>query len=210
MKRISTPRFGYALGTVMVLALIMLAAVGALLAYATNEYRSARRNELATAAFHLAERGIGSREAMERFRLGYANRTLGLRLPAKNRKLGADLRGRLTKIGIYRETGHEHFSGSLVVPIFGDQGEVVQLYGRKTTPRLRPGTPLHLWLPGPRHGVWNRDGIHGATADSARTDSPTGVWHSDLPHPTPASRMTFWIATSSAPTSCSTFASEKM
>ncbi len=109
---------------------------------------------------YLTERGIGSREAVDRFRLGYANRTLGLRLPAKNRKLGADLRGRLTKIGIYRETGHEHLSGSLVIPIFGELGEVVQLYGRKTTPNLRAGTPLHLCLPGPMRGVWNRRGAH--------------------------------------------------
>jgi hypothetical protein len=111
---------------------------------------------------YLTERAIGSREAVDRFRLGYANRTLGLRLPAKNRRLGADLRGRLTRIGIYRDTGHEHLSGSLVIPIFGEQGEVVQLYGRKTTPNLRAGTPLHLWLPGPMRGIWNREGVSGA------------------------------------------------
>jgi hypothetical protein len=110
----------------------------------------------------LDERAIGSREAVERFRLGYANRTLGLRLPPKNRKLGEALRGRLTRIGIYRETGHEHFSGSLVVPIFGAKGEAVQLYGRKTTPNLRAGTALHLWLPGARPGIWNLEGIAGA------------------------------------------------
>lgn len=58
MKTPSSRRAGFALGTVLVLALIMLASVGALLAYATNEYRSARRNQLATEAFHLAEQGI--------------------------------------------------------------------------------------------------------------------------------------------------------
>lgn len=134
-----------------------------LLRQAVDYYHSTLRGS-PEALTWLAERGIGSREAMERFRLGYANRTLGLRLPAKNRKLGADLRGRLTKIGIYRESGHEHFSGSLVVPVVGEQGEVLQLYGRKTTPRLRPGTPLHLWLPGPMRGVWNREGVLGAKA----------------------------------------------
>lgn len=49
---------GFALGTVLVLSLIMLAAVGALLGYSTNEYRAARRNQYATEAFHLAEEGI--------------------------------------------------------------------------------------------------------------------------------------------------------
>ncbi|MBK8476088.1 MAG: hypothetical protein IPL39_07170 [Opitutaceae bacterium] len=52
------PLAGFALGTVMVLALIMLAAVGALLGYATNELRAAHRNQLATQAFHLAEQGV--------------------------------------------------------------------------------------------------------------------------------------------------------
>lgn len=58
MNTSPSTRSGYALGTVMVLALIMLAAVGSLIAYATNEYRSAHRNQLATEAFHLAEQGI--------------------------------------------------------------------------------------------------------------------------------------------------------
>src|SRR5512142_520405 len=70
---------------------------------------------------YLERRGIG-REAVDRFRLGYANRTLGLRLPASDRKLGADLRGRLTRLGVYRESGHEHFAGSLVVPVLGGDG----------------------------------------------------------------------------------------
>ena len=29
------------------------------------------------------------------------------------------------------------------------------MYGRKITPNLREGTPLHLYLPGPHRGVWN-------------------------------------------------------
>ena len=29
------------------------------------------------------------------------------------------------------------------------------MYGRKITPGLREGTPLHLYLPGPHRGVWN-------------------------------------------------------
>lgn len=58
MKTTTTRRSGFALGTVMVLALIMLAAVGALLGFAVNESRSAFRNQLATSAFHRAEQGI--------------------------------------------------------------------------------------------------------------------------------------------------------
>ena len=73
---------------------------------------------------------------IERFRLGFANRTLGYRLPEKNRVAGAELRGRLQKLGIYRESGHEHFNGSVVIPIFDLSGQVAQMYGRKITRRI--------------------------------------------------------------------------
>ncbi len=104
---------------------------------------------------YLARRGLQSAEMVEQFRLGFANRTLGYGLPQKDRSTGAELRGRLQRLGIFRESGHEHFNGSVVIPIFNREGEVVQMYGRKITPGLRPGTPLHLYLPGPHRGVWN-------------------------------------------------------
>ncbi len=110
---------------------------------------------------YLERRGIASRELIEQHRLGYANRTLGLRLPATQLKAGAEVRGRLQKAGILRDSGHEHFNGSLVVPIFDQQGHVVEVYGRKLLDNLRPGTPLHLYLPGPHRGVWNERGLVG-------------------------------------------------
>jgi hypothetical protein len=60
---------------------------------------------------YLESRGLKNPEMLERFQLGFANRTLGYRLPDKNRKEGAELRGRLQKLGILRESGHEHFMG---------------------------------------------------------------------------------------------------
>jgi DNA primase len=104
---------------------------------------------------YLARRGIGSQEAIRTFRLGYANRTLGYRLPASNRVEGAAIRGQLQRIGLWRESGHEHFNGSIVIPVIAESGEVTEVYGRKITHGLRPGTPLHLYLPGPHRGVWN-------------------------------------------------------
>ncbi len=56
---------------------------------------------------YLARRRIGHPEAIETFRLGFAGRTLGLRLPGKRRKEGAELRGRLEALGIFRASGHE-------------------------------------------------------------------------------------------------------
>jgi len=101
--------------------------------------------------------GEAAQAAINTFKLGFANRTLGLRLPEKNRVAGAKIRHQLIEIGLYRESGHEHFNGSLVIPVLDDAGNVVEMYGRKITDRLRPGTPLHLYLPGPHRGVWNRD-----------------------------------------------------
>ncbi|MDQ1925114.1 toprim domain-containing protein, partial [Massilia pseudoviolaceinigra] len=84
-----------------------------------------------------------------------ANRTLGYRLPAKTVKAGAELKGRLQGIGILRETGHEHFNGSVVVPVIDIGGNVTEAYARKLRDDLRTGTPTHLYLPGPHQGVWN-------------------------------------------------------
>ncbi len=108
---------------------------------------------------YLEARGLQSSEMIDRFQMGFANRTLGYRLPRSNRVSGAEMRGRLQKLGVYRESGHEHFNGSVVIPIFNLQGEVVEMYGRKITPGLREGTPLHLYLPGPHRGVWNEEAL---------------------------------------------------
>lgn len=104
---------------------------------------------------YLKARGIDSMEAIEHFKLGYADRTLGLRLPQKNRIAGAEIRTRLQKIGIVRDSGHEHFNGSLIVPVCDEGGNVLEVYGRKLLDNLRAGTPKHLYLPGPHRGLFN-------------------------------------------------------
>ena len=109
---------------------------------------------------YLRGRGIYHEEAVERFRLGFADRTLGLRIPEANRKAGAEIRTRLQSLGLMRESGHEHFSGSVVLPIFTAGGEIGEMYGRKITPHLRKGTPLHLYLQGPHEGIWNADALN--------------------------------------------------
>src|SRR5690606_28790983 len=108
---------------------------------------------------YLEKRGLRSQEMVERFRLGFANRTLAYRLPQKNRRAGAEVRGKLQAVGILRDSGHEHFNGSLVIPIFDAENRVVHAYGRKITPGLRKGTPLHLYLRGPHRGVWNLEAL---------------------------------------------------
>ncbi|MDJ0766608.1 MAG: toprim domain-containing protein [Myxococcota bacterium] len=112
---------------------------------------------------YLEKRGLQSGEAIDRFKLGYANRTLGYHLPQKNRQAGAEIRGQLESIGVFRQSGHEHFSGSLVIPVFDTSGCITEVYGRKITRGLRKGTPLHLYLPGPHRGVWNIQALEAST-----------------------------------------------
>ncbi len=118
-------------------------------------YYTATLKESPEALAYLQKRGIDSAEAVELFRLGFANRTLGYHIPAKGSAEGTALRGRLQEMGIYRASGHEHFTGSLVIPVTDERGIVHEVYGRKINDNLRKGTPLHLYLPGPHRGVWN-------------------------------------------------------
>jgi len=108
---------------------------------------------------YLQSRGLDHPEMVAHFRLGFSNRTLGYRLPEKNRKEGAEVRGRLQRLGILRESGHEHFNGSVVIPIIDLDAKVADMYGRKITEGLRAGTPLHMYLPGPHKGVWNEEAL---------------------------------------------------
>ena len=101
-------------------------------------------------------------ELIERFRLGYADRTLGLSAaPRRTARPGPRCGGGCRRLGVLRESGHEHLRGSLVIPIFDAHGRVANLYGRKTRDDLRPGTPDHLYLPGPHRGVFNVGGVRG-------------------------------------------------
>ena len=111
---------------------------------------------------YLQARGLDHPELIARFKLGYANRTLGLRLPEKSRVAGAEIRARLQTLGLYRDTGREHFNGSLIVPVIDAHGFVTEVYGRKLLDHLRAGTPKHLYLPGPHRGVWNSEALQAS------------------------------------------------
>jgi DNA primase len=131
----------------------------------TADYYHERLQATSEAREYLAVRGLVHPELIGHFKLGLADRTLGLRLPDKTRKAGAEIRTRLQKIGLYRDSGHEHFNGSLVVPVFDEAGHVVELYGRKLRDDLRAGTPKHLYLPaseGRGRGVFNGAALVGA------------------------------------------------
>jgi DNA primase catalytic core len=111
---------------------------------------------------YLKQRGLNHPEMIDHFKLGFANRTLAYRLPEKNRKAGAQIRTQLQRIGILRESGHEHFNGSLVIPIINHH-QVKEVYGRKINHQLRKGTPMHLYLPGAHQGIFNVEALRAST-----------------------------------------------
>ena len=126
-------------------------------------YYHERLKQSASARAYLASRGLDSDELIDRFQIGFADRTLGLRLPMKNRNEGETLRTRLAALGLWRESGHEHFNGCITVPLFNDAGHVVSFYGRRVSrPAATRGEFKHLYPPGPHRGLFNPDGIRNA------------------------------------------------
>ena len=144
------------------------------------DYYHQRLLQTPDALAYLEKRGLASNEAVTHFRLGFSDRTLGLRVPAAQRKDGAALREKLLALGVLRESGHEHLCGSLVVPILDAAGKVKGMYGRKVTQRLRAGTALHLYLPGPHRGVFN---------EAALAEGGTVILCEAL-----LDALTFWVA----------------
>lgn len=108
---------------------------------------------------YLEKRGLHNRDLIKTFKLGVCDRTLGYHIPKKNRKDGKIIRGKLQSLGILKANGHEHFRGSLVIPVFDEQGQVSEVYGRRLG-KAKNG-PSHLYLPGPHRGVFNLAGFKG-------------------------------------------------
>ena len=107
---------------------------------------------------YLESRGLDDEKMVKKFKIGLADRTLGLRLPHKNRLQGKAVRERLESLGVFRKTsGHEHLNGCLTVPITTEKGETVQLYGRRLGKTAKDNR--HLYLARPLAGIFNPDAL---------------------------------------------------
>jgi DNA primase len=127
------------------------------LAEAIAIYHATLKDSPAALAY-LEKRGLGSMALIDHFQLGFANRTLGARLADKGQRHAARWRRQLQQLGIVRSSGHEHFAGSIIIPIVDDTGRVCEVYGRKIG-SPRKGFSDHLYLPGPHRGVFNVQGL---------------------------------------------------
>ena len=81
------------------------------------DYYAERLTANPAALAYLEKRGLADPDLLRVFRIGFCDRTLGLRMPQKNRAEGAALRARLVRLGVMRESGHEHFRGQITVPV---------------------------------------------------------------------------------------------
>lgn len=102
----------------------------------------------------LQRRRIYSKKLIADHKLGISNRSLGKQLPDGQLKAGKEIREQLIRLGVYKANRKEKFNGSLVVPIYDSQGNIVNAYARKTGRSLRMGTEHHLSL-NDTHHLWN-------------------------------------------------------
>jgi len=98
---------------------------------------------------YMRSRGVTAAEFVTAFRVGYADGTVGQKLPAEGRSA-------LRRVGVLTGSGRELLRGCLVFPLVAtdgaNSGHVVGLYGRSIEGRR------HLFLPGERRGVFNPQG----------------------------------------------------
>src|SRR3990172_2256953 len=93
------------------------------------------------------ERGIRDTSLFETFRIGLATGKLREALPEEGETLDG-----LRALGVLTDRGTELLYGCIVFPLVDAAGAVVSLYGR----RILEGETRHLYLPGPRRGLFNR------------------------------------------------------
>jgi len=97
------------------------------------------------------DRGIMDNQSLKDFGSGYANGTLFEILPEDPEVIKA-----LKKIGILNQKGHEVFYNCVVFPLYDARGSIANLYGRSID---ADGEVTHLYLPGPRSGIVNRQAV---------------------------------------------------
>jgi len=120
-----------------------------LLETSVSHYRETLQTSKEARAY-LEKRKLWNPELLRAFRIGYADGSLVERLGK------SPLKKELRELGVLTGSGRELMKGCVVVPIL--QGSaIVNLYGRKVE------GDQHLYLPGPRRGLFNAVGARDAS-----------------------------------------------
>lgn len=115
-------------------------------------------NEDPRAMDYLQDRGITDKSIFADYKIGFANGTLLNVLPDER-----DTLNRLKELGILNNKGCEHFYGCATFPLYDANNNPVGIYGRKVYEFEKEGMPLHLYLPGERRGLFNRQAVRSGT-----------------------------------------------
>jgi len=100
---------------------------------------------------YLINRGITDNAIFSDFKIGFANGTLLNTLPGDG-----DIFEQLKQIGVLTGKGNEHFYGYMTFPLYDLNGNPAGIYGRRIDDLISGNVPDHLYLPGERHGLLNR------------------------------------------------------
>jgi DNA primase catalytic core len=103
---------------------------------------------------YLESRKLWDVEMIQAFRLGYCHGSLLATLPRTG-----PIREALTAMGVLTAKGKEHFHGCVVAPLEHPSAGLVGLYGRRV---LSTAKVRHLFLPGPKRGVFGLQGLSGS------------------------------------------------
>lgn len=83
---------------------------------------------------------------VDRFNIGFSDRTLGFELETPRCIIGSRNRGQLQRLGLLKSSGHEFFHGAMVFPYHNNDGQIVGAYGRR--PKQQRRSPAY-------HLFWN-------------------------------------------------------
>ena len=110
---------------------------------------------------YLESRGLGDVQMWRDFRLGFCDGSLLKTVPK-----GSEARQSLMDLGVLNSKGKEHFLGCVVVPLEDPELGVVGLYGRRVNPNAKV---RHLFLPGPKRGVFNHNFLRSTQPNGSAT-----------------------------------------
>lgn len=92
---------------------------------------------------------------VKQFCIGFGDRSLGAMLPDVDSYDGAMIRGVLQRFGFIKQNGREKFWGYLTVPIKDENGELVDIYGRRIAKYLKKNSPASVTLQASPISVFN-------------------------------------------------------
>ena len=135
---------------------------GLMLKTALNYYQQPHLSMDGKAKAYFQSRGIFSVAAIIHHQLGFSNGSFLASFPYDSKTAeGLEWRKAYANLGILTPKNYlDRFNPGIVFPIFGENRDPVQVYGRKTSKRLRSGL-YHVYLNQNMDCFWNMEGIQG-------------------------------------------------